>query len=139
MQSKKTTSRRSFIKQTAVVSAGISIVPRHVLGQGYIPPSDKLNIAAIGGGGKGYSDLLHSYNKGASHVSAICDVDWNMASRAFEKFPKAKKYKDFRILFDEIKDLDAVTISTPDHTHAVIAMTAMKQGKTCLCTKTINT
>ena len=129
MKSKKVTSRRSFLKKTAVVSAGISIVPRHVLGQGYIAPSDQLNIAAIGGGGKGYSDLLHTYNKGASHVAAICDVDWNMASNAFKKFPEAKKYKDFRKLFDEVKDLDAVTISTPDHTHAVIAMTAIKQGK----------
>ncbi len=109
--------------------AGISIVPRHVLGQGYIPPSDRLNIAVVGGGGKGYTDALHSWNKGASNIIAICDVDWNMAKNAFKKFPKAKKYKDFRKLFDEVKTIDAVTISTPDHTHAVIAMAAIKSGK----------
>lgn len=123
------TNRRSFIKQTAVAVAGISIVPRHVLGQGFIPPSDKLNIAVIGGGGKGYSDAINVWSNGASNIAAICDVDWNRANKAFEKFPLAKKYKDYRKLFDEIKDIDAVTISTPDHTHAVIAMAAIKSGK----------
>ena len=109
--------------------AGISIIPRHVLGKGFIPPSDQLNIAVIGGGGKGYSDALNVWNKGASNIAAICDVDWNQASRAFQKFPKARKYKDFRKVLDEIKDLDAITVSTPDHTHAVIAMSAMQLGK----------
>lgn len=129
MKAKKTNSRRSFLKQSAIAFAGISIVPRHVLGQGYIAPSDKLNIAAIGGGGKGYTDIMHAWNKGAANITAICDVDWNMAANAFKEFPKAKRYKDFRKLFDEVKDFDAVTISTPDHTHAVIAMAAMKRGK----------
>ena len=129
MKSKTTTTRRSFIKQSAVAFAGISIVPRHVLGQGYVAPSDQLNIAAIGGGGKGYTDLLHAHNKGDAHISAICDVDWTMAANAFKKFPKAKRFKDFRRLLDTIKDIDALTISTPDHTHAVIAMAAIKQGK----------
>lgn len=129
MKPKKITSRRSFLKKSSIAFTGIYIIPRHVLGQGYIAPSDKLNIAAVGGGGKGYTDLLHSWNEGASNIAAICDVDWNMAADAFKKFPEAKKYKDFRKLFDEVKDIDAVTISTPDHTHAVIAMTAMTQGK----------
>ncbi len=129
MKPKNNPSRRTFIKKSAIAFAGISIIPRHVLGKGFIPPSDKLNIAVIGGGGKGYSDAVNAWNNGASNIAAICDVDWNMASKAFEKFPNAKKYKDFRKVLDEIKDIDAITVSTPDHTHAVIAMTAMKRGK----------
>lgn len=129
MKTKQSASRRSFIKKSAIAFAGISIVPRHVLGQGFIPPSDKLNIAVVGGGGKGYSDAVNAWNNGTSNITAICDVDWNMAANAFKKFPKAKKYKDYRKLFNEVKDFDAVTISTPDHTHAVIAMDAIKRGK----------
>lgn len=126
---KSNQSRRIFIKNSALAFAGISIVPRHVLGKGFIPPSDKLNIAVIGGGGKGFSDAINVWNNGASNIVAICDVDWNMAANAFLKFPDAKKYKDFRKLLDEQKDIDAVTVSTPDHTHAVIAMAAMQRGK----------
>ena len=129
MHKRKTTSRRSFVKKSALAFAGISIIPRHVLGRGFTAPSDQLNIAVIGGGGKGYSDAVNVYNNGASHIAAICDVDWNQASRAFKKFPKAQKYKDFRRMLDEVKDIDAVTVSTPDHTHAVAAMMAIKSGK----------
>lgn len=121
--------RRSFIKKTAGAALGLTIVPRHVLGQGMTAPSDQLNVAVIGGGGKGYSDAVNAWNNGASRISAICDVDYNMAERAFEKFPNAKKYKDWRKVLDEMKDIDALTISTPDHTHAVIANAAMKLGK----------
>jgi len=128
MELKNKTSRRSFIKNSALVFAGISIIPRHVLGKGFIPPSDKLNVAVIGGGGKGYTDAIHTWNNGASNIAAICDVDWNRASKAFEIFPKAKRFKDFRKVLDEIKDIDAITVSTPDHTHAIIAMSAMNLG-----------
>ncbi|MDT0553568.1 Gfo/Idh/MocA family protein [Urechidicola vernalis] len=122
-------SRRSFLKKSAVVATGISIVPRHVLGKGFTAPSDKLNIAVIGGGGKGRSDAMNAWNKGASHISAICDVDWNMSKDLMNKFPKAKKFRDYRRLFDEVQDIDAVTVSTPDHTHAIITLTAMQLGK----------
>ncbi len=125
----KTSNRRKFVKNTALAFTGISIIPRHVLGKGFIPPSDKLNIAVIGGGGKGYSDALNVWNNGASNIAAICDVDWNRAKKAFKEFPKAKKYKDYRKVLDELKDIDAITVSTPDHTHAVIAMAAIKSGK----------
>jgi len=129
MSKNKKTSRRRFIKKSAIAFAGISIIPRHVIGQGFIPPSDQLNIGVIGGGGKGFSDAVNAWNNGASNIAAICDVDWNRASNAFRKFPKAAKYKDFRKMLDEVKDLDAVTISTPDHTHAVATMAAMKRGQ----------
>lgn len=125
----KNSSRRSFIKKTGAAALGFAIVPRHVLGQGMTPPSDQLNVAVIGSGGKGYSDAVNAWNNGASRISAICDVDFNMAERAFEKFPNAKKYKDWRKVLDEMQDIDALTISTPDHTHAVIANAAMKMGK----------
>ena len=126
---KNKTNRRSFIKKTALAFAGISIIPRHVLGRGFIAPSDQLNVAVIGGGGKGFSDAVNVWNNGASNIAAICDVDWNMASRAFNRFPKAQKFKDFRKLFDTINDIDAVTVSTPDHTHAVISLAAMQMNK----------
>jgi len=125
----KQNSRRTFIKKTAAIAAGISIIPRHVIGKGFIAPSDKLNIAVIGGGGKGHSDAINAWNNGTSNITAICDVDWNMSKKLMDKFPKAAKYKDYRKLFDEIKDIDAVTVSTPDHTHAVITLTAMQLGK----------
>jgi len=129
MKTNKQNGRRTFIKKTALTAAGISIIPRAVMGRGFIAPSDQLNIAVIGAGGKGYSDMVNAWNNGASNIAAICDVDWNRADRAFKKFPKAKKYSDFRKLFDEVKDIDAVTISTPDHTHAVAAYTAMQLNK----------
>ncbi len=125
----KANNRRSFLKKTALTSLGISIIPRHVMGHGFIAPSDKLNIAVIGGGGKGFSDAINAWNNGASNIAAICDVDWNQSKRLMDKFPDALKYRDYRKLFDDIKDIDAVTVSTPDHTHAVIAMAAIKSNK----------
>jgi predicted dehydrogenase len=127
----KDVSRRDFLQKTTAAAIGsFFIVPRHVLGKGFTAPSDKLNIAGIGIGGKGFSDITNAYNKGAENVVALCDVDWNLGQKCFDKFPDAKKYKDFRKMFDEMgKDIDAVTISTPDHTHAVIAMAAMARGK----------
>lgn len=133
---KETVSRRSFLQKGSAAAIGASalgsffIVPRHVLGKGYRAPSDKLNIAGIGIGGKGTSDIRNAYNKGAENIVALCDVDWNQGKASFEAHPKAKKYKDFRTMFDEMgKDIDAITISTPDHQHAVAAMAAMQLGK----------
>lgn len=129
MNKNRKTGRRSFIKKTALTVAGISIIPRHVMGRGFIAPSDQLNVAVIGGGGKGFSDAVNVWNNGSANISAICDVDWNRASNAFKKFPKAKKFKDFRKLLDTMTDIDAITVSTPDHTHAVIALAAMQLNK----------
>jgi predicted dehydrogenase len=123
------TSRRQFIKQSAVAAGSFFIVPRHVLGKGYTPPSDKLNIAGIGGGGKGEVDITNSWNNGKNNIAAICDVDWLRAKKMLDKFPEAKRYRDYRELLDKEKSIDAVTITTPDHTHAVIATAAMQLGK----------
>ena len=122
--------RRDFIKNTALAVGGLFIVPRHVLGRGFTAPSDMLNIAAIGAGGKGNSDIINASFEGKNNVSALCDIDWNRAANAISKFPNAQKFRDFRTMFDKMhKDIDAVTISTPDHNHATIAMTAMQLGK----------
>ncbi len=124
-------SRRGFIKKTAVFSAGLSIVPRHVLGgPGFIAPSDKLIVAGIGVGGKGRSDIASFAESGKADIGFLCDVDDRRAADSIARFPKAKYYKDFRELYDkESKNFDAVSVSTPDHTHAIAALPAMEMGK----------
>jgi predicted dehydrogenase len=87
---------------------------------------EKLNIAAIGAGGKGQAD---THGCRSENIVALCDVDWDRAANTFERFPNATKYRDFREMLDKQKDIDAVTISTPDHTHAVAAMACMQLGK----------
>lgn len=121
-------SRRKFIKNVSVATAGVSIVPSQVIsGLGYTAPSDKLNIAGIGVGGMGRGNLR---NMNSQNIVALADVDWSYAKRCFDDYPKAKRYKDYRVMLDEMdKDIDAVMISTPDHTHYVSARDAMQAGK----------
>tara|TARA_R110000751_G_scaffold51199_8_gene112548 strand:- start:328 stop:1797 length:1470 start_codon:yes stop_codon:yes gene_type:complete len=121
--------RRSFVKKSALASS-IFIVPRHVLGgPGFISPSDRLNIAAIGAGGKGISDIKNASVNGRERVAALCDVDFSgSAAKSIENFPKAKLYDDFRVMLDKKKNIDAVTISTPDHIHGPAAKWAMERG-----------
>jgi predicted dehydrogenase len=131
--SKGTVSRRSFIGTTTAAIAGFSIIPSQaVSGLGHIAPSDKLNIAGIGVGGKGAANLR---NMPGQNIVALCDVDWDYADRVFKAYPEAKRYKDFRKMFEQQKDIDAVVIATPDHTHAVQAMLAMQLGKHVYCQK----
>ncbi|MDH3244614.1 MAG: Gfo/Idh/MocA family oxidoreductase [Saprospiraceae bacterium] len=123
------TSRRSFLKQ-GVWASSFFIVPRHVLGgRGYIAPSDQLNLAAIGAGGKGSSDIANASVGGRERVAALCDVDFTgTAKRSIEAFAEAKTYHDYRVMLDQEPDIDAVTISTPDHVHAPAAKFAMERG-----------
>jgi predicted dehydrogenase len=124
--------RRRFLASAALVSAVI-VVPRHVLGgPGRKSPNEKLNIAGIGVGGMGAANLgaLVSEN-----IVALCDVDPNYAAGTFKRFPQAKTYSDYRRMLDEQKDIEAVVIATPDHTHAVISMAALKAGKHVYCQK----
>lgn len=120
--------RRSFIKESAIVTTGLSIVPSYVIsGLGHKVPSDKLNIAGIGIGGMGYSNLQ---NMNSENIVALCDVDWKYAKKVFDEYPKANAFWDFRKMYDEIgKSIDAVLIATPDHTHCVAASTAIEMGK----------
>lgn len=123
-------SRRKFIRNTAIAGAGFFIVPRHVLGRGFIAPSDKLNIAGIGVGGKGTSDLAEFAKSPYVNIVALCDVDDREAANSRKKFDKAPYYKDFREMLEKEKTtIDACSISTPDHTHAVATLAAMKLGK----------
>ncbi|MGX5818228.1 Gfo/Idh/MocA family protein [Chitinophaga lutea] len=123
-------SRRSFLTNSAAAAAGFMIVPRHVLGgNGYTAPSDRLRVAGIGVGGKGYSDLT-GFSEGPADITVLCDVHDSRAANAVKKFPKAKFYKDYREMLEkEHKNIDAVSVSTPDHNHAVQAMAAMQLGK----------
>lgn len=118
-------SRRDFMKGSVAAAAALTIVPSYVLGQG--APSNKLNIAAIGSGGQGGSNLKACR---AENIVALCDVDWDWAGATFKKFPDAKRFKDYREMLDKMSDkIDAVIVATPDHTHAVAAMAAMKKHK----------
>ncbi len=123
-------SRRKFLKNSVLASAGFYIIPRHVLGRGYIAPSDKLTIASVGVGGKGADDIDHFAKSGKANIAFLCDVDDVSAADTRKKFPQAKYYKDYReMLSKEGKSIDAVSVSTPDHMHAVAAMAAMQLHK----------
>lgn len=126
--------RRQMIAAGAAVAA-CTIVPRHVLGQGQTPPSEKLNVAGIGIGGMGSGDV-RSVAGGKHNVVALCDADQNqLGGQNAKDFPKAKTYADFRKMFETQKDIDAVVIATPDHNHAIATMMALKMGKHVHCQK----
>ena len=133
MPSKKSKSlkRRTFIKN-GIAASSLFIVPRHVLGGvGYTAPSDQLALAGIGVGGKGESDLRNASVKGRERVVALCDSDnsgGNSIKKSIDRFSDAKFYDNFKKMLDKEKNIDAVTISTPDHTHAVAAQYAMERG-----------
>jgi hypothetical protein len=121
-------SRRKFIGNSALAAAGFTILPSTVIsGLGHKAPSDKLNIAGVGVGGRGFSALRAMESE---NIVALCDVDWRYAKRCFDYWPNAKKYWDWRKMYDEMmKDIDAVLVATADHTHAIVAAHAMTQGK----------
>ena len=125
--------RRTFIRGAASVAA-FTIVPRHVLGgPGNTPPSEKLNIAFIGIGGKGFDNVRTCMHE---NVVALCDVDTERGAEAFKMFPKARQYRDYRVLFDrEAKQIDALVVSTPDHHHIPCSVMAMRLGKHVYCEK----
>lgn len=124
-------SRRSFLKKGAAAAIGMSVAPSVVLGKEFgaapAPSKEKLNILGVGIGGRGASVLrgLESEN-----IIGLCDVDWNYADHVFRRYPNAKKYNDYRRMFDDmLKDADAVMVATADHTHAIIAAEAIAAGK----------
>jgi predicted dehydrogenase len=122
--------RRSFLKAAAAAAIVPQILPRHVLGgAGQTPPSEKLCIAGIGVGGQGGGLLRDPEIAQRVHIAAVCDVDWALCAGNFKRWPQAELFKDFRVLLDKRKDLDAVIIATPDHMHAPIAIAALRAGK----------
>ncbi|HXK59611.1 MAG TPA: Gfo/Idh/MocA family oxidoreductase [Acidobacteriota bacterium] len=121
-------SRRRFVENVATV-AGVTLGPRNVLGgAGYQAPSDKLNIAAVGAGGMGFNNINRCAEVG-ENIVALCDVDEQRAAKTFQMYPNVPRYKDFRVMLEKQKDIDAVIVATPDHGHALIAMAAMQLGK----------
>jgi len=134
-QNGTTLTRRRFLTRTAA-GAGVAFwaVPSHVLGlNGQTSPNNKLNIAGIGAGGRASGDLSEVSSE---NIVALCDVDWRHAAGSFRRWPKAKRYKDFRKMLDEMdKQIDAVVVAVPDHIHAVATMAALKRGKHVYCEK----
>jgi len=125
-------SRRQFMAGAAGAAA-FTVVPRHVLGgEGQTPPSEKLNIAGVGLNGMGSGDVA---NCASESIVALCDVDKHVLDRESKKYPKAQLHTDFRKMLESQKDIEAVIIATPDHTHAVVSIMAMKLGKHVHCQK----
>ncbi|HEY4319717.1 MAG TPA: Gfo/Idh/MocA family oxidoreductase [Gemmatimonadales bacterium] len=145
MSSRKVT-RRHFVAGSANAALSAMIVPRHVLGRGFQAPSDTLNVAIVGAGGKGMDNAqaLTSQN-----IVAVCDVDFGYVDRSLadrlrinngkqpeasalalrDQFAKARRYADFREMLDKQKDIDGIVVATPDHAHAIIAKSAMQLKK----------
>ena len=129
---KASLSRRKFVGMTATGLAAFHIVPSYAVGGlGHTAPSDKLNIAGVGVGGIGHRDLGKITGQ---NIVALCDVDWDYAAKTFKGYPKAKVYKDYRLMLEQ-KNIDAVLVATPDHSHAIIGMAAMREGKHVLIQK----
>ncbi|HUU19123.1 MAG TPA: Gfo/Idh/MocA family oxidoreductase [Sedimentisphaerales bacterium] len=134
MISQKQFSRRQFITGTAAAMT-FSIVPRGVLGgPGRTSPSEKINLVGIGVGGVGHGQL-QSCDKQNAQIVALCDVDDEYAAKSYNKWPQARRYRDYRKMLESEKDIDAVYVGTPDHTHALITIAALRKGKHVCCVK----
>jgi len=154
----KPLTRRNFLASTALAAAGISVVPRQVLGGAkFVAPSEKINIAIVGCGGQGQTNLHELFNHPDVQVIAVADpaevqdlhafyyqstagrlpVKEEIQKRYSEKSPnfKVADYEDFRVMLEKEKAIDAILCATPDHNHAYVSITAMRQGKHVYCEK----
>ena len=132
----KEISRRSFLKTGTAAAIGLTVAPNIIIAgektpkkkkKAAVAPGDRLNILGVGIGGRGAADLAQMETE---NIIGLCDVDWKYADHVFQKYPQAKKYNDYRVMFDEMLDkADAVMVATADHTHAVIAAQAIAAGK----------
>ncbi len=130
---RESTTRRTFLK-TSAAAAGFAMLPGPVFGWSGSSPNDKLRIACIGAGGRGGSAVDAAVNN--ETLVAFADVDDDMAAKAKQKAPKAKVFRDYRLMFEQMGDqIDAVTISTPDHMHFAPAYAALQMGKHVFCEK----
>lgn len=119
--------RRQFLKTASAAALGINLVSGCArIGSKRISPNEKLNIAGIGVGGQGAGDLREMAGE---NIVALCDVDWNYAAKTFKAYPKAELFRDYRVMLEKRKDIDAVMIATPDHMHAPITLAALRAGK----------
>ncbi|MHB1308724.1 MAG: Gfo/Idh/MocA family oxidoreductase [Limisphaerales bacterium] len=128
--------RRQFLHGATAGVALFNLAPAGVWGAaGTGSPNGKINVAGIGIGSQGGGDVDAVAGEG-HNIVALCDVDDNYAAKQFAKYPDAKRFKDFRVMLDRMgSEIEAVVIGTPDHTHAVIAMEAMRRGKHVYCEK----
>jgi predicted dehydrogenase len=124
--------RRSFLAASAALSA--SLAARSLAAPRAIAANDKVNVAVVGAGGRGFEDLRTLDGTGANIV-ALCDVDLPHAADSFKKYPDAKQFTDWRKMLETQKDIDAVVVATPDHHHAIVSIAAMKMGKHVYCEK----
>ena len=128
-------SRRFFLHGAGATLAYFTVVPRHVLGgPGRAPPSNRITLAGIGVGGVGHGQL-QSCDKQGLQIVALCDVDDEYADKSYRRWPQARRYRDYREMFEEEKDVDAVYVGTPDHSHAVITIAALRKRKHVCCVK----
>jgi predicted dehydrogenase len=125
------TTRRRFLQAAAASGLAVPFVTTHRAGAA--PTSGKLRVGGIGVGGKGWSDIIETTKENA-RVVAICDIDAGRLAKAARRFPDARTFTDWRELL-HMEELDAVTVSTPDHTHAPATMTAMRRGLHVYCQK----
>jgi predicted dehydrogenase len=122
--------RRAFLQRSAIV--GSSVALPFLAKQSVFGANERLNLAAIGAGGRGADNLEELKDQ---NVVALCDADWARAAETFARYPQARRHRDFRVMLDQQKDIDAVVVSTPDHVHAVAAMAAIRRGKHVYCEK----
>ena len=128
--------RRRFLGRAAVAATAFQVIPGHILGlNGATSAGEKLNLAAVGVGGQGGSDLGSLTETGEVNVVALCDVDWRHAAGSFRRYPKASQFKDYRKMLEQEKSIDAVLVATPDHVHAFASMAALRLGKHVYCEK----
>jgi predicted dehydrogenase len=133
--------RRQFLQQSAL--AGVGVWVTGIVGDLYgdNPPSrpvaanDRINIGVIGAGGQGGHNWSVVAEQNGVNIIALCDVDERRARNAYERFPRATRYSDFRVMLERERNLDAVIVSTPDNTHCMAAVMAMRLGKHCYCEK----
>jgi predicted dehydrogenase len=123
-------SRRQFVSTSALAAFSFHYIPSRLLGTE--APSNKLNLAGIGVGGMGAENLKACESE---NIIALCDVDSAYAAETFNRYPKARVYRDYRVMLEKEKDIDAVIIATPDHTHAVITLAVLEAGKHVFCQK----
>jgi predicted dehydrogenase len=124
--------RRQFLTRSATTAAGLWIAAPQFLRAQAVSPQEKLNIGVIGVNGQGGYSI--GQLKDITNIVALCDVDDQRLAPVAQKFPAAKTYRDFRRLVDQ-KDIDAIVVATPDHTHAVASVAALKSGRHLYCEK----
>src|SRR6266850_6263296 len=135
-RSKSHSTRRDFLATGVAAALSFDMVPRRVIGgQVQTSPSDKLNIGCIGIGGQGGGVTRDLASFSNANIAALCDVDETYAARAINAYPGRPFYRDYRVMLEKEKGLDAVMIATPDHWHAPISIAAMRLGKHVYCEK----